>query len=176
MRFFSLLFVRVFLAIRRFFFAILGKRKIYMCMRVWTGDVDVTELIRKFFQHFLRHKYRASSHTRQIPFFLWHHVWCGFCISFHCQRFGSRQKKSKWKKIHENIDQNTRIDNKILKNYCNRFTWNSKFCKWPKNFTVHLVSLFAHFLSFNAEIIQRKKFGELFYRMLLMWIFHKCKY
>lgn len=139
--------------------------------------MDVTELIRKFFQHFLRHKYRASSHTRQLPlFFSVASCLMRFLHFLSLPAFASRQKESKWKKIHENIDQNTRIDNKILKNYCNRFTWNSKFCKWPKNFTVHLVSLFAHFLSFNAEIIQRKKFGELFYRMLLMWIFHKCKY
>lgn len=137
--------------------------------------MDVTELIRKFFQHFLRHKYRASSHTRQLPFFF-----CSIMFdavsAFPFTASVCIMAKKQMKKIHENIDQNTRIDNKILKNYCNRFTWNSKFCKWPKNFTAHLVSLFAHFLSLNVEIIQRKKFGELFYRMLLMWIFHKCKY
>lgn len=132
-------------------------------------------------------------------------VKCGFRISFslqpltpifrlhdsNCNNNDNRKNKKRnepqlEQNEHENIDQSTRIDNKILKNYCDRFTWNSKFCKWPKNFTVHFVCLSGRFrFSLKLSTLRLKKrtpkdrgksFGSHFYRMLSMCVCSKCKY
>lgn len=116
-------------------------------------------------QHFLQQKHtRAASHKGSIRFYFYFErllLLYGIVLNaVSAFPFGASGYQQTHTKKHENIDQNTRIDNKILKNYCKRFTWNSKFRKWPTNFTVHFVGLCARFLPLlwnYIEMIRREK-------------------